>query len=318
MEVAEFRGMSPAVWPTMHPEEWTSRLQSVCGHFRPEPCREKPLVTGLVDIADAAGVELVHVANNMNIVRRSEDDIRRDYGENIFLIIQLEGLCCLEQFGRQAAIGPGDCVLMDSASPLALHFEGRFSDHLSVHLPRQLLVSDKDAPVEIARRLGAEDPMSAMLRALVAKLSLTSVEDRRAPQLRQLLFNATRQAFARDGADDIIASHENAGSRLEIAQLLIDRHLTEQRLTTDWLARRLGVSQRTLQNDFSLLDVTVKSLIRKRRLYLARDQLAQMRRGDCETTIAEVAYSSGFNDISYFNRSFKEAFDCSPKDILRA
>ena len=84
--------------------------------------------------------------------------------------------CCLEQFGRQAAIGPGDCVLMDSASPLALHFEGRFSDHLSVHLPRQLLVSDKDAPVEIARRLGAEDPMSAMLRALVAKLSLTSVE----------------------------------------------------------------------------------------------------------------------------------------------
>jgi AraC-like DNA-binding protein len=318
MDVAEFRGLSPVVWPTMPPEEWTSRLQSVCGHFQPEPCQENPVVTGLVDIADAAGVELVHVANNMNIVRRGEDDIRRDYGENIFLIIQLEGICCLEQCGRQAAIGPGDCVLMDSSSPLALHFEGRFSDHLSVHLPRQLLMSGKDAPVEVARRLGAEDPMSAMLRALVAKLSMTSVEDRRAPQLRQLLFNATRQAFARDGGDDVLASHENADSRLEIAQLLIDRHLTEQRLTPDWLARRLGVSQRTLQKDFNLLDVTVKALIRKRRLYLARDQLAQMRRGACETSIAEIAYSSGFNDISYFNRSFKETFDCSPKDILRS
>ena len=101
-------------------------------------------------------------------------------------------------------------------------------------------------------------------------------------------------------------------------RLLIDRHLTEQHLTPDWLARRLGVSQRTLQNDFNQLDVTVTSLIRTRRLHLARDQLAQMRRGDCETTIAEIAYSSGFNDISYFNRSFKKTFDCSPKDVLRA
>ena len=94
MEVAEFRGLSPRVWPTMHSEEWTSRLQRVCGHFQPEPCRERPVVTGLVETADAAGVELAHVANNLNVVRRSESDIRRDYGENIFLLIQLEGMCC--------------------------------------------------------------------------------------------------------------------------------------------------------------------------------------------------------------------------------
>ena len=124
MEVAEFRGMSPAVWPIMQPEEWTDRLQSVCGHFRPEPCKENPVVTGLVEIADAAGVELVHVANDMNVVRRDESDIRRDYGENIFLRIQLQGMCCLEQCGRQAAIGPGDCVLMDSVEPSGPAFRG--------------------------------------------------------------------------------------------------------------------------------------------------------------------------------------------------
>ena len=36
-----------------------------------------------------------------------------------------------------------------------------------------------------------------------------------------------------------------------------------------------------------------------------------------EATIAEVAYSTGFNDISYFNRSFKEAFLQSPRDFLK-
>ena len=39
---------------------------------------------------------------------------------------------------------------------------------------------------------------------------------------------------------------------------------------------------------------------------------------NADGTIAEVAYSAGFNDISYFNRSFKELFDCAPTDLLRS
>jgi AraC-like DNA-binding protein len=58
-------------------------------------------------------------------------------------------------------------------------------------------------------------------------------------------------------------------------------------------------------------------LIRLRRLHLAREQLTQMKRTTGGSTIAEVAYSSGFNDISYFNRCFKRAFDCSPGDVLQ-
>jgi len=82
------------------------------------------------------------------------------------------------------------------------------------------------------------------------------------------------------------------------------------------LANRVGVSLRTLQGDFSVLGTTVNSLIRMRRLYYARDQLSLVRNGT-DTTIAEVAYNSGFNDISYFNRCFKKIFSCSPKTIVR-
>jgi AraC-like DNA-binding protein len=53
-----------------------------------------------------------------------------------------------------------------------------------------------------------------------------------------------------------------------------------------------------------------------RRLHYARDQLSLVREGT-DTTIAEVAYNSGFNDISYFNRCFKKIFSCSPKTIVR-
>jgi AraC-like DNA-binding protein len=156
--------------------------------------------------------------------------------------------------------------------------------------------------------------MSAMLYSLVAKLMTVDAHEKRAPELRQLLFNATRQAFAADGAHQPVAT-DCPHQRIVIVQLLIDRHLTDERLTAQWLADRVGVSLRTLQQDFNQIGTTLTSLIRARRLHYAREQLASACSGS-GLTIAEVAYNSGFNDISYFNRCFKKAFDCVPKDIL--
>jgi len=32
-------------------------------------------------------------------------------------------------------------------------------------------------------------------------------------------------------------------------------------------------------------------------------------------SISEIAHRSGFNDISYFNRTFRRAFGASPSDV---
>ena len=135
--------------------------------------------------------------------------------------------------------------------------------------------------------------------------------------MRHLLVHAVKEAFAVDAAQNLAAPKERATGRLELARLLIDRHLTEQRLTPQWLAQRLGISLRTLQEDFNSLGATVTTFIRDRRLQWARERLAEPRAGNARRSISEVAYSSGFNDISYFNRCFRKAFDCSPKDIAR-
>jgi AraC-like DNA-binding protein len=317
MELVQLRELAPDRRQVHDFDQWTDRLHSICGRFQPRLSAQRKGVTGGADIMLAAGIEIARVANDLDVVRRDEQDIRSDYGANLFLLLQLEGSCGVEQYGRQAIIEPGDCILVDSSSPSVFHFGGRFSNHLSVHLPRQLLFSDKSQPIAVSRRLCAADPMAAMLQALVVKLFRTDGNDKRAPHLRQLLFSATRQAFATDIELDRLPVSDSAGGRLEIVQILIDRHLTEQHLTPQWLAGKLGVSLRTLQDDFSALGTTATSLIRLRRLHLAREQLTQMKRVPGTSTIADVAYSSGFNDISYFNRSFKRAFDCSPGDVLQ-
>ncbi len=67
------------------------------------------------------------------------------------------------------------CV--DSTRPTTFHFGGNFSNHLSLHLPRQLMYSDGQMDFEIARKLEAYDPMAMMLRALVAKIMSTAEAD---------------------------------------------------------------------------------------------------------------------------------------------
>jgi AraC-like DNA-binding protein len=317
MELVQLRELVPDRWQAYEFDQWTHRLHSICGRYQSRLPAQSRNVTGAAEVMLAGGIEVARIANDLDVVVRDERDIRCDYGANLFLLLQLEGSCGVEQYGRQSIIEPGDCILVDSSSPSIFHFGGRFCNHLSVHLPRQLLFSEKSQPFEVSRRLCAADPMAAMLQALVVKLLRTDGNDKRAPHLRELLFSATRQAFATDVEFDRLPASDSACGRLEIVQVLIDRHLTEQHLTPQWLATKLGISLRTLQDDFSALGTTATSLIRLRRLHLAREQLTQMKRTTGASTIAEVAYSSGFNDISYFNRCFKRAFDCSPGDVLQ-
>ncbi|MBN8938968.1 MAG: helix-turn-helix domain-containing protein [Rhizobiales bacterium] len=316
MELVALKDMMPTGRQQYPVEEWSEKLRGICGRFQPMPVEASRLVTGAPAMMLAGGLELACIANDLDVIRRDRQDIRADYGESLFLLLQLEGVCGIEQYGRQSIIAPGDCILVDSASPSVFHFGGRFSNHLSVHLPRQIMLSAGAVRFEVSRRLMAGDPMAAMLRALVAKLAGTDADDRRAPPLRQLLFDATRQAFAADDQGDRARPSDSASGRLDVVQILIDRHLTDEQLTPQWLADRVGISLRTLQDDFSTLGTTATSLIRARRLHLARDRLRQVRPADDGLSIAEIAYSSGFNDISYFNRCFKRAFDCSPRDLL--
>lgn len=318
VELLDSQRLIRSDWGLQHYESWAHDLQSICGHFNPVTVDGAKAVFGAAQAIDLGGMNFAHVSNNLDRVHRSMEDIRRDAHEHLFLIVQLEGKCGVEQIGRQSILDVGDCILVDSTKPTTFHFGGYFSNHLSMHLPRQLMYSDSRVPFDIARKLESVDPMAVMLRALIAKVLATPDQDAGSPHLRELIFDATRQAFVADRTSDTPASvHDTAAKRLEIVDVLIDRHLTDSDLGARWLADQVGVSIRTLQEDFQGLGVTCTTVIRHKRLRLAREKIEHLKASKSQQTIAEVAYSTGFNDISYFNRSFKEMFACAPTDLLK-
>ena len=60
----------------------------------------------------------------------------------------------------------------------------------------------------------------------------------------------------------------------------------------------------------SLFGVPASEFIRNERLKTAAELLKNP-----DLTVAEVAYSSGFNDATYFSRSFKKVYGLSPTEF---
>jgi AraC-like DNA-binding protein len=318
MELTQHQSLVDKQWTVLPFEQWNDNLHSVCGHFNPVTMSHGDGIFGAVRGIDVGGMSFAHVSNDLDRVYRGADDIRHDVREHLFLIVQIQGSCGVEQLGQQSVLDVGDCILVDSTKPSIFHFGGHFCNHLSMHLPRQTMYSDVRARFDVARKLERRDPMATMLRALIAKIMESSASDAGSPQLRDLIYSATRQAFVSQPHASLSASADTAVKRLEIVDVLIDQHLTDTDLSAKWLASRVGVSIRTLQEDFQGLGVTCTTVIRDKRLRLARERLESIRTRQSSQTIAEVAYSTGFNDISYFNRSFRELFDCAPSDLLKS
>ncbi|OWV98024.1 helix-turn-helix domain-containing protein [Rhizobium sp. R693] len=319
MDLLQNRSLVDRAWSPTPYDQWADDLHNICGNFNAHTMERGDKVIGTASRIDVCGMEFAHVSNDLDYVHRGWEDIRRDAHEHLFLILQLEGACGVEHSGQQNILDVGECILVDSTRPTTLYFRGHFSNHLSLHLPRQLMYSDSKVDFDVARKLAAADPMAVMLRALIAKMMTTPESEAASPHLRQLMFDTTRQAFLSTDIQtaSLNSLHDSAGRRMQMVDILIDKHLTESDLSAKWLATRLGVSIRTLQQDFQGLGMTCTTVIRDKRLRFAREKIEQLKEQRNAGTIAEVAYSAGFNDISYFNRSFKELFDCAPSELLR-
>ncbi len=297
---------------------WADDLHGICGSFSPVMRDGSRVVRGEARRIEACGIEFSHISNDLDMVRRDWDDVRRDEFEQIFVVMQIEGTCGVEHMDRQSLLDVGDCILIDSTRPTHFHFGGNYSNHISMNFPRHLLGIGSAENFEVARRIQGVDLMAIMLRNLAARVLRSGAGEEQADDLRDMLVNTTRLAFQTE--EDFAAYCGQSGDRvpfrLKLVEFLIDRHLTDPALSARWLAEKAGVSMRVLQLHFQALDMTCTTFIRDKRLRLARERLVGMDPSRGEATIAGIAYAVGFNDLSYFNRCFKELFGCRPGDVV--
>lgn len=90
----------------------------------------------------------------------------------------------------------------------------------------------------------------------------------------------------------------------------VNTHLDDTDLNVSTIGQELGVGRNRLQKEVKdATGLTPVELIRCIRLNRAKTLLREPGK-----QISEVAYQVGFNNLSYFSRSFKNEFDCLPSE----
>ena len=103
--------------------------------------------------------------------------------------------------------------------------------------------------------------------------------------------------------------------RLLLVRNYIDEHLSDPNLSLGDIAKKNGISLRTLHQLFHPMGMSASEWLRTRRLQRSYDLLSSPQH---ETkTITEIAYSIGFNSSSHFSNLFRTQFGLRPSDVRK-
>ncbi|MBL0371142.1 helix-turn-helix domain-containing protein [Rhizobium sp. KVB221] len=285
-------------------------IRKVCGVFTLEPMvKNMGLVCGDVATRRIGTFETAIVALDAKHVQRSSQSIRHDPGEHLFLLLQDEGHCRVEQNGTSSMLTPGDMFIVDSVRPSSFNYGGERSNQISVHLPRSDMLSRFGNICTGGVPIDRQDPLWLAMRAVIAKMYTAPVVS---PQLSEAFLSLLGAYF--QGLRGTVNVTQTLLSR---ALALIERHAADPFFGPRELAGRLNVSDRMLQRHFQPIGETPGHRLLGRRLELARMRLETRQPGQQADGIASIAFDCGFNDLSYFYREFRKKYGMTPGAVLR-
>lgn len=130
---------------------------------------------------------------------------------------------------------------------------------------------------------------------------------------RRLLRNKFSGAQQQEGKMDKISMKSGDEKLMEKVMKVINEHLADPDLNAEMLAVEVGMSRVHIYRKLKeLTNLSVRDFIKNIRLQQAATLLAE----DKKLTISEIAYATGYGNLSHFSSSFKERYGMSPKDYM--
>ncbi len=258
---------------------------------------------GLIDVATAAA----HQANSRNLI----------HSDHISFGVVRDAPWRGSQLGRSSDLQPGDGLLMSNGDIGSITFpvDCRYFAFAIPKSAIQPLVRDIDTL--FARRTPASN---SALRMLCGYLELARSQTAiTTPELEVAFTNHVCDLLAltlgatRDAAE-LARTRGLRAARLHAIKEDIRRNLRRPNLSVPSMATRHSISDRYVRDLFEKSGSTFTRFLTEQRLTAAHKTL--MARADIP--ISAIAYSVGFNDVSSFNKAFRQQFGCTPSDVRNA
>lgn len=125
-------------------------------------------------------------------------------------------------------------------------------------------------------------------------------------------------SHALSGAASVADQSTSGGiraARLLAIRQYVAANMTRHDLTSEEVALHLGISPRYMREMLQAEETTFSDILRQTRLRKARQLLSAPR--ESWMPVSSIAYAVGFNDVSYFNRCFRQQFGMTPSDLRK-
>lgn len=262
-------------------------------------------------------LKLSTISSNGIKIERMKVEPYADSQANYLAVLLLSGRYMVAQDGREAFLQPGEMVIFDATKPHLIHCPAAFSKVI-VSVPKQML-RERLPGVELctARTISGQSGVGLVTANLIA-----SITDQ-VKQMETTVFNRLSEV-ALDSLTLALTTarperYELSGSRsfaLYQIKSFIERNLTDPALTPDVVAQAMKCTPRYINLLLQDENTSLMRYVLARRLKHCYDALTE--KNNQHQRISDVAFKWGFNDISHFSRTFKQAFDATPTEILNA
>lgn len=203
-----------------------------------------------------------------------------------------------------------DCIISDIMMPKmsGLAFTHAIkNDTLTSFVPLVLLTAKTSNETHLEALKGTADAF--LTKPINHKLLKTTV-DQLVAERRQLQEHYSKELVLKP-AD--IAINPVDGKFLDKLQEVLDNELSNPDFSTDEFASRIGMNRMQLHRKLkTLIGVSATEFLRNERLRAAAELLRKG--GDA----SEIAYTVGFNDMSYFSKCFRERYHATPSEYAKA
>jgi AraC-like DNA-binding protein len=241
-----------------------------------------------------------------------------DSDDDIVFNMTLAGGRNLQRAGRDISAVPGEAILSRSVTGCCDISPG--SRWLSIRVPRAALARTvKDIDAAQWRPIPATTPHLSLLRGYVelalstralASLETSHLVVNHIHDLLAVVLGATRDALA------IAAGRGVGAARLSAIKADIVANVGSRELGLEAVARQHGISAVYLRQLFATEGTSFSDFLLESRLTHAHRLLTDPCRR--QHKIGQIAFESGFGDLSYFNRAFRRRFAATPGEVREA
>lgn len=263
------------------------------------------------------GVSIAYVECSSMVAQRQVVNLA-DGNDDISLLLNPGGQGGWESY--QPSIGEASCragegCLGFNEIPGRVAFHGPGARFLSIGFSRQLLAPLLDGNRPLAtNRLCRSEPLGRL-----ARLALELTSGRVLPidrEFSQVADQALDLAALALGATPDAAHHARGHglreARLRAIKADMRAHASRGDLSLTQVAARHGVSPGYLRALFRHEQTTFTDYLLRLRLELAWRRLVDARFG--QHSVSDIAFASGFNNLSWFYRAFKQHFGVTPSE----